>query len=271
MPSIKNIEPIYNSIGKTYDNTRKADPGIAQKITQFLCAEQSNHYLDIGCGSGNYTGALSKLGFNIYGVDISTEMLKKAKIKYPHIDWYEGDARKLPFSSDCYDGATCVLATHHIKDIITAFKEIFRVLSQGRFVIFTATPEQCHQYWLREYFPRMIADACKIMASFERLQEALICAGFKNIRTEPYFVTKDLQDWFLHADKYRPEMYLDPIVRAGISSFHVSSYGNEVEIGLAKLISDIDTGRVHEIIQQYENSLGDYLFVIAEKKLTLDN
>ncbi len=259
------IEPIYNSIGKTYDTTRKADSGITQKILQFLCPEQSKHFLDIGCGSGNYTTALNKSGLTIDGVDISPEMLKKAKTKDPNIDWYEGDARNLPFHPNCYDGATCVLATHHIKDISVAFKEAFRVLSQGRFVIFTATPEQCHQYWLREYFPEMIADACKIMTSFEQLHDALSQAGFKSIYSEPYFVTNDLQDWFLHAGKYRPEMYLDPVVRAGISSFHVSSYGNEVELGLAKLQRDIHTGQIQEVIQRYESSLGDYLFVVAEK------
>lgn len=259
------IEPIYNVIGETYDTTRKADPTIVQKITQLLCAKSSNRYLDIGCGSGNYTGALSQAGLSIDGVDISCEMLKKAKIKYPAIDWYEGDAKRLPFQSNCYDGATCVLATHHIKDITLAFKETFRVLSRGKFVIFTATPEQCHQYWLREYFPKMIADACIIMASFQQLQDALTQAGFKNIHSEPYFVTKDSQDLFLQAGKYRPEMYLDSAVRAGISSFHVSSYGNEIEMGVVKLKNDIETGRIQEIIQQYENSLGDHLFVIAEK------
>lgn len=262
--SFVDIEPIYNTIGKTYDTTRKADPHIAQKIIQFLCPQQSKHYLDIGCGSGNYTGALNKFGFMIDGIDISPEMLQKAKTKYSHIKWYEGDARKLPFSSNSYDGATCVLATHHIKDIGVAFKEVFRILSHGRFIIFTATPEQCHQYWLREYFPKMIADACKIMVGFDLLHEALSQAGFKNIHSEPYFVTNDLQDWFLHAGKYRPEMYLDPVVRAGISSFHVSSYGNEVELGLVRLQQDIETGKIQEIIRRYENSLGDYLFVVAE-------
>ncbi len=265
MSSIADIEPIYNSIGKTYDTTRKADPSIVEKLTKFLNTERSKNYLDIGCGSGNYTGALSKLGLRIDGVDISPVMLKKAKIKYPDINWFEGDARKLLFQSGYYDGATCVLATHHIKDIMVAFKEVFRVLSRGRFVIFTATPEQCYQYWLREYFPKMIEDACRIMTGFEQLQEALSHAGFKNIQSEPYFVTNDLQDWFLHAGKYRPEMYLNPSVRAGISSFHVSSYGKEVECGLEKLKQDIDTGKIQEVIQQYENAFGDYLFVIAEK------
>ena len=55
MSSIADIEPIYNFIGKTYDTTRKADLSIVQKITQFLCAEQSQNYLDIGCGDGTIT------------------------------------------------------------------------------------------------------------------------------------------------------------------------------------------------------------------------
>lgn len=265
MSSIAEIEPIYNSIGKAYDTTRKADPFIVQKITQLLCVEPSKRYLDIGCGSGNYTGALSASGLNIDGVDISVEMLKKAKLKYANIHWHEGDARKLPFESRQYDGATCILATHHIKDIVVAFKEVYRVLSQGPFVIFTMTPEQCHHYWLREYFPDMIADTCKIMASFDELQKALSQAGFENIRAEPYVVTNDLEDRFLYAGKYRPELYLDPDVRAGISSFHLSSYGNEVQQGLEKLKQGIDTGRIEDVIQHYESSLGDCLFVVAEK------
>ena len=94
------VEPVYNVIGKTYDTTRKADPDIAQKIIRFLCPEQSKRYLDIGCGSGNYTGALNKSRLKVDGVDISPEMLKKAKAKYSNIEWYEGDARNLPFSSN---------------------------------------------------------------------------------------------------------------------------------------------------------------------------
>ncbi|MEI6021571.1 MAG: class I SAM-dependent methyltransferase, partial [Bacteroidota bacterium] len=65
-------------------------------------------------------------------------------------------------------------------------------------------------------------------------------AGFENIRQEKFFVTNDLQDLFLYSGKCRPEIYMDPSVRAGISSFHLSVYGDEVENGLAKLKQDID-------------------------------
>jgi 2-polyprenyl-3-methyl-5-hydroxy-6-metoxy-1,4-benzoquinol methylase len=36
-------------------------------------------FLDIGCGSGNYTGALETKGLDIEGIDISDEMLRQQK------------------------------------------------------------------------------------------------------------------------------------------------------------------------------------------------
>lgn len=78
-------------------------------------------------------------------------------------------------------------------------------------------------------------------------------------------MTNELCDWFLHAGKYRPEIYLDPVVRAGISSFARLDFEEEVEQGLAKLREDINSGDIKKVIQQYDNNLGDYLFIKAQK------
>ncbi len=105
---------VYNSIGKTYDSTRKPDPELVAQLLQLLNVQINGHYLDVGCGSGNYTGALSAKGLNIEGIDISKEMLTKARQKHPTIQFLEADARQLPYKNDSFDGATCILATHHI-------------------------------------------------------------------------------------------------------------------------------------------------------------
>ena len=52
--------PIYNDIGKTYDSTRKADPMIVKTLLNLLNPETSGLYLDLACGSGNYTVALDR-------------------------------------------------------------------------------------------------------------------------------------------------------------------------------------------------------------------
>ena len=45
--------PTYNTIGKTYDTTRKADLEIIKLLTEYLLPKPNGKYLDIACGSGN--------------------------------------------------------------------------------------------------------------------------------------------------------------------------------------------------------------------------
>lgn len=110
--------------------------------------------LDIGCGSGNYTVQFLRNGLMCTGLDISSEMLSKAREKSSEIEWIQGNARCLPWQYGKYDGATCILATHHIQDLDTAFSEAYRVLKPGaKFIVFTTTAQQMQGYWLWEYFP----------------------------------------------------------------------------------------------------------------------
>lgn len=77
-----------------------------------------------------------------------------------------------------------------------------------------------------------------------------------------------LQDFFLHCGKYRPELYLDPVVRDGISSFALFRDTTALASGLARLEQDIRSGAVHDVIRRYEaeNRLhGDFMTVSARK------
>ncbi len=127
---MNNNNAIYNTIGQTYDATRKADPEIVEQLMQLINIIPNGKYLDIGCGSGNYTGALTHNGLMFEGIDISAEMLNKAKTKYQTIKFTQGSATNLPFHKETFDGAICILATHHINDNKKAFQEAFRVLKK---------------------------------------------------------------------------------------------------------------------------------------------
>ena len=258
-------KPIYNTIGKNYDLTRKADPTITEFLIGHLSPKVNGKYIDIACGSGNYTVALYEQNIDICGIEISEEMLGKAREKYPNMLWYQEDAKKLSMKNDSFDGVICTLATHHIKNIEQFYAEVFRVIKKGKFVILTATPEQMKQYWLWEYFPKMMEHGSTVMHTFNQHENALQKAGFSNIFRDPFFVTNDLQDWFLQSGKYRPEIYLDTNVRNGISAFHLSVNENEINSGLEKLKVDIESGKINQIIDNYESNIGDYCFVVAEK------
>lgn len=257
---------LYDAIGKTYDTTRKDDPTIVEELWKMLQLPVPAALLDIACGSGNYTTAMQRKGVECTGIDISEEMLSKARVKSQEVHWIKGDARRLPCQNKQFDGAICVLATHHIQDLTACFAEAYRVLKQGSsFVLFTFTVEQMQGYWLWEYFPRIMERGCEQIAALGAQEQRLQQAGFHATTTRPFFVTDQSCDRFLYAGKYQPAIYLDPIVRSGISSFACPGFEGEVAIGLARLQADIDSGKIFEIIKSYESATGDYLFIQATK------
>lgn len=49
------MDSIYNELGNNYDTTRKPDPEITATLAAHLQIETGGRYLDIACGTGNYT------------------------------------------------------------------------------------------------------------------------------------------------------------------------------------------------------------------------
>jgi SAM-dependent methyltransferase len=199
------------------------------------------------------------------GVDVSDTMIATARLKAgPH--WELGDCAALPFASNSFGGATCMLAIHHFPDVLSVFREAFRVLRPGGcFVLFLFWPDQVEQYWLANYFPRMIANIAARTPGRDTTFGALKAAGFQDVRDQPWFVPPDLQDFFLYSGKHAPERYLDPAFRAGASSFRLLTSADEVESGVARLRDDLESGRFDEVRCRFLDDLGDYALVTAKK------
>lgn len=255
---------LYDRIGQGYDATRRADPEIAQRLIRLLEPQPGGRYLDVACGTGNYTAALAAAGLPMVGLDQSARMIAEARGKRDDVVWLLGDVQRLPFRDGSFAGAVCTLAIHHFPSMLEAFREVFRVLARCRLVIFTFDPEQLRGYWLNEYFPQAMERSIEKGPRLDLVLAGLDTAGFRSIRTEPYDVSPDLQDLFLYSGKHRPDLYLDPRVRAGISTFAVLADPAEVNAGCQHLKRDIDSGRIAEVIASYANDGGDYLFVVAE-------
>ncbi|CAL2102654.1 Class I SAM-dependent methyltransferase [Tenacibaculum sp. 190130A14a] len=256
----------YDKIGKGYNQTRKADKYLTERLLFLLKPQPSKLYLDIGCGTGNYTNQFQQRGYSFIGIDPSETMLFKAKEKNNRIDWRIGTAENTQLNSDSIDGIIASLTIHHWKDINLAFRELFRVLKPNcKLVLFTSTQEQMQGYWLNEYFPKMLEDSINQMPKHEDILDALQSSGFKRNTSEKYFIKPDLEDKFLYCGKQNPQMYFNEAIRNGISSFSDLSNKTEIERGLQKLKRDIDTNQINAIINKYENDLGDYLFITAKK------
>jgi SAM-dependent methyltransferase len=192
-------------------------------------------------------------------------MLDRARAKSAGVPWCQADVAALPFRAAAFAGALCTLAIHHFPDLGGALAEVRRVLAPGaRLVIFTTFPEQMRDYWLVEYFPVMLAQSIAQMPSAEALERTLHEAGLRLVQVEPWVVPADPVDLFLYSGKHRPELYLDPAVRRGISSFALLAAAGEVEAGLGRLAADLASGRLAEVRARVTSPHGDYAFVVAE-------
>ena len=256
----------YDEIGVGYDETRRADPYITSRIIHHLDIHDEGLYLDMACGTGNYTVAITELtDATFYGIDVSEQMIEIARKKSRAIRWSIGDVGALPYEDGMFSGAICILAVHHFQDLDGALREVFRVMSRGRLVIFTSDRKQMEGYWLNEYFPETMRKSTAYMPDIAEVSLALEDAGFENIVTELYEVKPDLQDWFMYCGKHKPEMYFDPVIRKGSSGFASFANKDEVKRGLERLARDIESGRIGEVMASYRNDYGDYAFVVADK------
>lgn len=63
-------ETKYDIIATGYNSTRQADPYLTSRLLYWLKPTKDKLYLDIGCGTGNYTIALADNGVNFVGIDL---------------------------------------------------------------------------------------------------------------------------------------------------------------------------------------------------------
>ncbi len=81
--------------------------------------------LDVGCGTGTADQFLAPRVRTLHGVDISEEMLVKARRNVPKaaFSWYDGE--KLPFSDGTFDVAVAICVLHHVP-----MSKRFKVISE---------------------------------------------------------------------------------------------------------------------------------------------
>ncbi len=97
--------------------------------------------LDIGCGEGNNTRAVARLGARMTALDISPTFIRHAMAKELEeplgIDYHEGDARQLPFADAGFDFVVAFMSMMDVGDPKAALAEAARVLRPGGFFQFS--------------------------------------------------------------------------------------------------------------------------------------
>ena len=91
--------------------------------------------LDLACGTGDLTKALALKGFEVTGLDISSEMMEVGKVKcaglVPQPVFLLGSAEEIPFADDSFDAVTIAFGLRNFDHRAQCLAEIRRVLRPG--------------------------------------------------------------------------------------------------------------------------------------------
>lgn len=137
MDKSKQASSVYDKIAEPY---AKEFSKSSEYIDEFLTLLPKNaKILDVGCGVGVDAGYMASKGFEVVGIDLSKEMLKLAKQKFPKIDFRKQDIRKLDFPPNSFDGilASCSLIHIPKKDVPALLNKFHNMLKENG-VIYTA-------------------------------------------------------------------------------------------------------------------------------------
>jgi SAM-dependent methyltransferase len=244
---------LYDSLGRTYTTTRHADPRIAAAIWAVL--GDARTVLNVGAGAGNYEPADRE----VVALEPSPVMIAQRPAAAARV--VQGRAEELPFEDGSFDVVMAVLSDHHWSDRRRGLLELRRV-ARDRVVLFNANPAEFGLFWLTsEYLP----DAFELISARHRAPgawEDALREALGPVALTPVPVPHDCTDGFYGAYWRRPEAYLEPDVRAGISVFAQVPSG-AVDRAVATLGADLETGRWHErhreLLTMDELHLGYYV------------
>jgi SAM-dependent methyltransferase len=165
--------------------------------------------VNVGAGTGNYEPTGREL---VVAVEPARAMLEQRPRGGPPA--VQAMAELLPFPGGAFDVALAVLTLHHWRDLASGLGELRRVAR--RQVLFVFDTAMTDSFWLvTEYFPEILDLGSERAApSVTALAEHL---DVRRVDVVP--VPSDCIDGFAGCYWNRPEAYLDPAVRAGMSSF----------------------------------------------------
>lgn len=202
--------------------------------------------VNVGAGAGSYEPPTTVLAVEPSAVMIGQRPPGSAVA-------VRATAERIPLEDGVCDAALAVLTVHHWSDRRQGLAEMRRVARRS--VVFTHDPAAAAGFWLvRDYLPEIVEFDLGRMPTVDQLVEWM--GGQVSVVTVP--IPHDCTDGFLCAYWRRPQAYLDPGVRAGIST--LAQLGAPVDRAMAALAADLRSGvwrrRNRELLELSEADLG---------------
>lgn len=147
------VEEFFDRLALDYVRERERQFSfISQKriVIEFLGGVHGR-VLELGCGPGIMMPELAAMGFEAHGVDVSCEMIRRARQRmrgHPlekRCSFAIGDIEQLTLQDASYDAVLCMGVLEYLPRYTRALGEISRVLKPGGIAVL-ATPNRTSAY-----------------------------------------------------------------------------------------------------------------------------
>lgn len=168
---ISNNRDVHNSVSNRYDRVHSEifnnieQERIVERLRSILSAFGNSQLtaLDFGCGSGNITGHLVALGFDVTSADISAKFLEIIKERYGKAGNCKTEILSGDIDNDLigqrYDLICIYSVLHHIPDYVSVLRGLSSRLNPGGYLYIDH--EASEAYWHSDPAYAMLQKACK--------------------------------------------------------------------------------------------------------------
>jgi ubiquinone/menaquinone biosynthesis C-methylase UbiE len=139
------VEALFDSLALEYVRERERQFSfVSQKrIVVELLRGQRGRLLEVGCGPAIMLPELLAMGFEVHGIDVSAEMIRRAEQRmasHPLVSRCTlgiGDVEKLDFAEGSFDAVLAMGVLEYLARYDRALHEVARVLKPGGQVVLT--------------------------------------------------------------------------------------------------------------------------------------
>ncbi|WP_276939629.1 ubiquinone/menaquinone biosynthesis methyltransferase [Ferrimicrobium acidiphilum] len=198
------VREMFDRIAGTYDIVNRVmtfglDQGWRSRLIREMQLGAHAQVLDLACGTGDFLKAWSAKGAQVYGLDLSYQMLRRAE---PFAPLVQAVGEALPFADASFDAVSSGFAVRNFADFAGVLAEVSRVLRPGGVlgVLEVATPKskvvrELHGFYFGSLVPligglissdkvayRYLPQSVSYLPSEDRFVELFEQSGFVDLK-----------------------------------------------------------------------------------------
>ena len=227
------------------------------EIIRITKPDEESALLDIGAGTGHHVSAFDKAGVPSSGLDISPDMVVKAKKLFPGLKFQQGDVTDfMLYPEQSFTHITCLYFTiYYINDKTQFFKNSFDWLMPGGYLILHLVNRDKFDPIVPVADPLVFVSPQKYAK--KRITNSLV--KFKDFQYKANFELDKQQDKGIFTETFKDDETKK--VRQNVHSLFMPS--QKYILSLAKNTGFILLGKIDMVSAQYEYQ---YLYILQKPR-----